>query len=205
MKESKDELITPALIDQAMSYKEYRILIDNLLEKGKTTGSNQSQDYIEFSRSNVQRMERLDKTVELNDELISKLKSVNNRWIWLVLTEAWCGDAAQNIPVIQKMAEFTPNIETKYILQNEHMDVMDQYLTNGGRSIPKLVCLKAETLREVGTWGPRPDDLQQKAMQWKDDPEVSGEEWVEKLFAWYGEDENQTIQSDFEALIEDWK
>ena len=60
---------------------------------------------------------------------------------WLVLTEAWCGDAAQSLPIINKMAEVSDNITLRLILRDENLDVMDQFLQNGrSRSIPKLIC-----------------------------------------------------------------
>jgi hypothetical protein len=57
----------------------------------------------------------------------------------------------------------------------------------------------------LGTWGPRPGNFQQKAMAWKDDPDLSMEEWAEKLHQWYAEDQTETIQSDFETLIKEWQ
>lgn len=189
----------------AMSYTEYLELIDDLLDHGKTTGPNQSEQLTEYTRMNMQRMRRLSKTTEHNDSLQHKLESIEQEWIWVVLTEAWCGDAAQNVPIINKMAKQTINIHLKLLLRDENLEIMDQYLTNGGRSIPKLICLERETLNEIGTWGPRPGDFQEKAMQWKNDPDISKEEWVEKLQKLYAKDKVQTIQTDFKELIENWK
>ena len=199
-----DHVITPNIIDEAMDYAEYREMIDELLENGKTTGSNHSDDMIHYTKMNVRRMSRLDKQVELSDSLKQALDSLDEDWIWLVLTEAWCGDAAQNVPALAKMADQSENIELKLILRDQHLDIMDEYLTNGGRSIPKLVCLDADTLEEIGTWGPRPDKVQEKAMKWKEDSEISKEEWAEKLHKWYAKDKTQLLQQEFEKLIKSW-
>lgn len=196
--------ITPAVIDSGMSYERYRSLIDGLLEEGKTTGTNHSEAMINYTKMNVHRMNRLDKQVRLSDSLKEALQDVDEDWIWLVLTEAWCGDAAQNIPVLVRMAEQNDHVDLRLILRDEHPDIMDEYLTNGGRSIPKLVCLEAETLEELGTWGPRPGEAQQKAMQWKDDPEISTKEWAERLHKWYAGNRTEDIQEEFEELIEQW-
>src|SRR5699024_633694 len=110
------------------------------LAECKTTGHNHADEMIGYSRMNVQRMKRLDKQVELTDELTNALQENDRELIWLGLTEAWCGDAAQNIPVIAKMARESDRLTLRLILRDEHIDIMDQYLTNGGRSIPKLVC-----------------------------------------------------------------
>src|SRR5699024_10596955 len=178
MAASEKELITPDIIQEAMSYNAFQNLIDKCISKGKTTGTMQSDELTEYTRLNRQRMKRLDKTSELNDSLKEKLQNMEEDLIWLVLAEGWCGDVAQSLPVINKMAETTSNIDLKILLRTENTDIMDQYLTNGGRSIPKLVCLQASSLQELGTWGPRPAKFQQQAMKWKEDPEVSHEEWA---------------------------
>lgn len=205
MSSTTERLISPEVIESAMSYTTYRQLIDRLLEKEKTTGDDHSEAMVNYTKMNAQRMKRLDNQVHLSDDLTTALQQVDKEWIWLVLTEGWCGDAAQNVPVIAKMADQNENIDLKLILRDQHLDIMDEYLTNGGRAIPKLVCLDAETLEEVGSWGPRPGKLQQLAMEWKDDPEISQEEWGEKLHKWYAEDKTHAIQADFIRLVDEWK
>ncbi len=204
MDTTTEKHITRELIEEAFTYRQYRELIDKLLERGRTTGDKDSEEIIHYTRMNVQRMKRQDKQISLNESLKEKLENLGSNWIWLVITEGWCGDAAQNIPVINKMAEAAPNIELKFILRDEHPEIMDQYLTDGSRSIPKLVCLDAESLEEIGTWGPRPAVIQEKAMQWKDDPEISKEEWAEKLHKWYADNKTEEQQKEFEQLIEEW-
>ncbi len=204
MSETAEQLITPTIIEQAMSYEEYRTMIDNLLSENKTTGSNHSEGMVKYTKMNVHRMNRLDKQTSLKAELKEALESVEQQWIWLVLTEAWCGDAAQNIPVIAKMSNQNDHIDLKLILRDEHLDIMDQYLTNGGRSIPKLICLDAETLEEIGSWGPRPEEAQEKAMKWKNDSEISNKEWGEKLHKWYADNGTEDIQAEFTELINEW-
>lgn len=204
MSETTEQVITPEVISGSMDYKSYRAMIDALLGEGKTTGTNHSKAMVEYTKMNVHRMNRLDKQVRLSKTLREGLQSVDDRWIWLVLTEAWCGDAAQNIPVIVRMAEQSDNINLRFILRDEHPEIMDQYLTNGGRSIPKLVCLDAATMEEIGTWGPRPNEAQEKSTKWKDDPDISTREWAERLHKWYADNRTTDIQEEFEELIEDW-
>src|SRR6056297_4347236 len=117
MSTATDQIITPEIIDQAMDYEAYRSMIDDLLGEGKTTGTNHSDAMIDYTKMNVQRMKRLDKQVELSESLQEELEALDRKRIWLVLTEAWCGDAAQNVPVITKMAEQTDNIDLKFILR----------------------------------------------------------------------------------------
>lgn len=205
MPTTDSSMITPAIIEKAMSYETFQALIDEQLNEGKTTGEMQSDALTEYTELNRRRMDRLDKNTKLNSPFKEKLKDMNEPLIWLVLAEGWCGDVAQNLPVIAKIAGESPRITLKILLRTENTDIMDQYLTNGGRSIPKLVCLRAGSLDELGTWGPRPSKFQAKAMKWKDDPDLDHEAWAEKLHKWYAKDKTQTLQSDFEQLIDEWQ
>ncbi len=126
-------------IEKSMAYAEYIVLIDELLAEGKTTGPNQSEAMFNYGKLNRQRMKRLGNTVELNESLTEKARQVERKMIWLILTEGWCGDAAQNIPIIEKIAHENSNIETRYVLRDENLELMDKYLTNNARSIPKLI------------------------------------------------------------------
>ncbi|HEY0049783.1 MAG TPA: thioredoxin family protein, partial [Pyrinomonadaceae bacterium] len=142
-------------IEKSMTFAEYIKLIDDLLLDGKTTGTNQSEAMFNYGKLNRQRMHRLEKTVALIDSVKEKARNVERRMIWLIITEGWCGDAAQNIPVIEKIAAQTPNVETRYVLRDENLELIDAHLTNDARSIPKLVALDAATFKVLGTWGPR--------------------------------------------------
>lgn len=190
-------------IEKSLTFAEYIKLIDELLLDGKTTGPDQSEAMFNYGKLNRQRMHRLEKTVELNDSLKEKAGKISQKWIWLILTEGWCGDAAQNIPIIEKIAAENPNIQTRYVLRDENLELMDAYLTNDARSIPKLICLDAETLQEIGTWGPRP----QAAMDYFYELKKLGLEKpliMENLQRWYLRDKEQSIQKEFENLLEKW-
>jgi hypothetical protein len=190
-------------IEKSMTYRAYLDLIDALLVDGKTTGPNQSDAMFNFGKLNRQRMKRLDKTVEINESSKERAKTVERKMIWLIITEGWCGDAAQNIPIIEKIAAETSNIETRYILRDENLDLMERYLTNNARSIPKLICLDAETFEEIGAWGPRP----QAAMDYFDEmkaQDLEKPQMMENLQRWYNEDKNQSLQAEFENLLTRW-
>ncbi len=197
--------ITTAHVEKALDYYTYTQLIEDLLTQNKTTGSNHSEKMIEYTKMNEQRRKRLDKTTKLLPELEHELISLDDKWYWVVLTEAWCGDAAQNIPVLAKMASLTPNIELKLLLRDENPEVMEAYLTNGGKSIPKLICLRAENLEELGTWGPRPGAAQQMVNAYKANPTSSYSDFVKEIQLWYAKDKTQTIQQEFLSLVKQWK
>ena len=191
-------------LEKSMSYAEYIKLIDDLLLDGKTTGTNQSEAMYNYGKLNRQRMHRLEKTVVLNESLREKVQNNKRKMIWLIITEGWCGDAAQNIPSIEKIAAASAgSVVTRYVLRDENLELMDAYLTHNARSIPKLIALDAETLEELGTWGPRPA----AAMDLFFESRASGLEKpliMENLQRWYIADKNQAIQTEFEKLFEDW-
>lgn len=206
MTEVKTRCITRDIIENAYTYNEYRELIDELLKSGKTTGENHSESMLHYTKMNVHRMNRIDKRTKLSEEITNSLENLNRPMVWLVITEAWCGDAAQSLPVIQMMAVQTKKIQSRYILRDEHLEIMDQFLTNGkSRSIPKLVALDARTLDVLGTWGPRPNDSQLLFDELRSNDELSYQEVAERLHKWYADDRTKSIQTEFVPLLNRWE
>jgi hypothetical protein len=187
--------------EKAMSFEQYIALIDELLAEGKTTGENQSENYVYFGKLNRQRMKRLEKTVKLDEAFIEKIRAIKRPLSWLILTEGWCGDAAQNIPVIEKIAAENPFIQTRYLLRDENPDLMDKYLTNGGRAIPLLICLDGETFEPLGKWGSRPTVIQAYFVELKE-AGVEKDERNDLIQRRYNSDKERGIQADFAKLVE---
>jgi prophage antirepressor-like protein len=200
---NKNALITEDVLSKAMDYQTYFELTKKLVSDGKTTGPNQSAFMVEYTKLNFQRMKRHEKTFEVRESLKEKLKAIESRQTWVVISEPWCGDAAQNLPQLAKMALETDKIDLKIILRDDHLDIMDAYLTNGGRSIPKLIVLNSGGL-EIGTWGPRPAVLQHQIADFKKNPEMSQELIIESVHRWYAENKSQVLQDELENLIQMW-
>lgn len=194
-------VITHEVLEKAMSYQEYKSMTEQLLNEGKTTGSNQTEDYVHYTKLNFQRMKRLDKTTEINSELKSIIDAISEEQIWSVISEPWCGDAAQNVPVIQKMADLNAKIELKIILRDENLEIMDNYLTNGGRAIPKLIALDKSTLEEKFIWGPRPASIQQVMNELKANNITDLHQIVEKIQIAYNNDHTASVQSEFISIL----
>src|SRR6476469_7013331 len=110
-------------LDNSMTYSEYVSLIDSLLSDNKTTGANQSESMVHYGRLNRQRMARLEETIVLNEDVRRSINVNRRQQIWLILTEGWCGDAAQNIPAIEKTAAASELIQTRYILRDENIEL----------------------------------------------------------------------------------
>jgi len=188
-------------IIDGMSFQTYYNLTDQLVAEGKTTGPKQTEDLAHYTKLNLSRMKRLAKTASLSDALIEKINQVKRKTYFLVISEAWCGDAAQNVPLIAKATEFSSNIELKIILRDENLDIMDAFLTNGGRSIPKVIAIDAESLEVIGKWGPRPQAAQKLMLELKA-KNAPYTEISERLQRWYIEDKTNSFQADFLELIE---
>lgn len=190
-------------LNDSMSFGEFRSLIDQLAEAEDTTGREKSDSRIHYTKLNRRRMARLERTVVLN-ETIKRAAAQNKRaMIWLVITESWCGDAAQNIPIIEKIAAESDIIKTRYLLRDENLELMDRFLENGSRSIPKLIALDRDTLEVLGTWGSRPAALKEYFLELKGKG-LERSEIGELLQRWYNEDKGRSLQKDFSELIPSW-
>ena len=208
---SQPPLITPDLLASALTYEQYVSLSTTLFAQGRTTSDApeyNTPEILGYAKLNLQRMSRLDKLTVINDDLKAAMEQITEPWVWVVLTESWCGDAAQSVPVLHRMAELSPRVTLHFLLRDQHPVVMDAYRTNGGKSIPKLICLRESDLikpafNELGTWGPRPDPLQQRMNDWRNEgllfPEI-----LERVQRWYNDDRSQSIQRELLTLVASW-
>ena len=187
-------------LKKAISYSEYRTLVKGLLDEGKSTGPNQSEDLLNYSLLNDKRMKRLDKTVEISEATQAKISEVKEPQTWLVITEGWCGDAAQNLPVINKLAEGNDNIQLKVVLRDENVELMDNFLTNGGRAIPKLIALDNDN-NVIGTWGPRPDVANKMVADYKAANGSLDADFKKDLQVWYNKNKGINLQENLVALL----
>lgn len=85
-----------------------------------------------------------------DEEFFNKIKEKNLRVA--ALAEVWCGHCMLNVPVLLRLAEKT-DMDVRLLPRDQHLDLMDQYLTNGKRVIPIFIFLD-ENGNEVAKWGP---------------------------------------------------
>ena len=202
MLDQQTHVITAELISSAQNYSEYREMIDRLLAENKTTGINHSESYLDYTKMNVQRMNRWDKTAKISPELEKAVAFISSAQVWLVITEAWCGDAAQSVPFIAKLAALNPLIDLKFVLRDENPELMDAYLTEGARSIPILIGISGDLSKELFVWGPRPEFLQNRLKAYKLDPQnITSKEFADGTHLWYARDKNKAIAEELTPLI----
>lgn len=186
--------------EQAVDYNTYFNQVKSFYEQQESSGPEQSQLRIESTALNYQRMKRLNKTILISDGTIQLLNNVKKVQTWLVITEAWCGDSAQVIPVLNKIAEQAPAIDLKLVYRDELPELMDAFLTNGGRSIPKLIAIDKNN-EVLFTWGPRPSFATKMVADYKEKHGLLTPEFKQDLQAWYNKNKGLNIIADLVALL----
>ena len=185
-------------------YDGYRNLVEECAKNNSTSGE-MLPERINATNLNAHRMRRIEKQVIIRDDLTQLVRNLKSKWEWVVLAETWCGDGAQNIPVIAKIALLNQNIKLQIVLRDENPELMNKHLTNGNRSIPKLICTDVNSGKEMGTWGARPKRIAEMVTEYKTkNPNVPHSEFVQNLHLWYARDKGQSVQEDFLKLISDW-
>lgn len=187
------------------SYLEYRKIVTDLLSEGKSTGNEQSEDLLHYSTLNEARLKRLDKTMTVPDEIGAELKGLENEYIWLVIVEGWCGDGAQIMPILNKMALESDRIDLRIVFRDLNDDVMNHFLTHGARAIPKLIIIDKESGKVCNHWGPRPKGASELIKNYKEQFGIVDEEAKSQLQLWYLHDKGLSTQNEVLEMMQNIK
>lgn len=185
----------------SLTYKDYRELVHNLAENNKTTGETQTEALINYTQLNDKRMSRWDKKLNIPSEIEKKIKTIENKFLFIVLTESWCGDASPSLPVMNKIAQLNPNIEFKIVLRDENLELMNKFLTNEAMSIPKLIVLDKDKEKVIADWGPRPSIATKMVIDYKAKHGSLTPEFKQDLQVWYNKNKGQNILEDISSLL----
>jgi hypothetical protein len=193
--ENKKNMNLSQLTKESSNYTDYRRKIDELIFQGKTTGNTQTDKLIDFTKLNIQRMNRLDKTIHLSEETINRIKLISKQIQILVIGDAWCGDCAQIIPVINKIVvENEQNLKLNIISRDQSIELINQHSDNGIISIPKVLIIDSNTFEVVNYWGSRPKPALEILNKWKENKDtISHEDFEKELHLWYAKDKGETI------------
>ena len=184
-----------------MNWNEYHAKFEDILQGRDVSAPYDNPAYLEYVKLNNSRSNRWLKKAELLEDPKTALESVKNNQKWYLITEPWCGDAAHLAPFIKKMAEHSPNIELEVIHRDGGNNMIDSYLTNGGKSIPKLV-VRDENDNDLFVWGPRPVEPQ-ALVQTQKTSDKTTEEKKSELQMWYNKDKGTSIQNELTTLIKE--
>lgn len=166
---------------------------DNAL-KGELYPKNYAQ-YLALNRS---RFNRIYKRFIASEDFKNSVKDIRIPAHWIIISEPWCGDAAQSLPVILKLIEHVPNASYTLELRDQG-NLIDHYLTNGGKGIPKVI-VRDEHGSDLFVWGPRPEGATKFFTQEKTQGRTK-EEISESLQRWYLQDQGASIEIEFTQLL----
>lgn len=188
------------VMEKGIKYSDYiKNTMDELSRTPSSELSPKELKRFNFKSLNLQRSTRISKTYSPCYELKKLLANISEPQLWVAITENWCGDSAQSLPYIAAIAELNPLIEFKIILRDSNPDVMDMFLTNGTRSIPKIVAFNTVG-NELFIWGPRPQYAVNLINEWKSEG-LEKNEWTEKLHVWYAKNKGSELEKEFIDLI----
>ena len=121
--------------------------------------------YLDTVRKNEALWRGVYERVRLPGGAVDEARRLPGTWRLLALSEDWCGDAVNILPVVARFAEALPNVDLRVLSRDENLDIMDAHLTGGrSRSIPVVILYDGD-FRERGWWGPRPGRLQKWVME----------------------------------------
>ena len=179
------------------SYEEYRKIIADLLTEGKVTGNEQSEDLVHYTQLNEKRMNRLEKTIQITEETKSAIENLKHDYIWLVISEGWCGDAAQLLPIMYKIAAIdTKKIDLRIVFRDQNLELMNHFLTNKAQAIPKLIIINKNTTQVENHWGPRPFGATELINNYKKEFGKVDETAKTELQLWYLHDKGLSTQAE---------
>ncbi len=196
-----NEIIKASLI-KGISYTAYVELVNRLVAEEATTGTEQTQQRIDFTKLNASRMRRLDKTLVIPEQSKQVFQDMKEKQTWFVLIESWCADGAQTIPVLNKIAEVSPAINLKILLRDDNPEFMDLFLTNGTRSIPKLIITDNDS-NVLNTWGPRSKVATSMVLAYKKENGKIDDTFKKSLQVWYNKNKGEAIIDDLVNIVED--
>ncbi|MGU3376968.1 thioredoxin family protein [Chryseobacterium sp. M5A1_1a] len=184
-----------------MTYNEYIEYFESIIknELANQSAPYDNEMYLDYTKLNWARTRRWFKTGKLSKNLVTETKKISTPQKWIVITEPWCGDAAHSIPFIEMIARLNPLITVSYELRDSKPYKINEYLTNGGKSIPKLIIRNVEN-NDIATWGPRPKRAQDLYNQLVEES-ADFERTKTELQNWYNENMGIDLQQEFLQLI----
>lgn len=182
-----------------MNFTEYQLLFQDIINDLNPPAPYNHPDYLNYTRLNWARQQRWLKLGVLNDQLLTTIASIDKPQYWTVITEPWCGDAAHTLPFLHRLSETNPLIKVDYQLRDSEPFLIDKYLTNGTKSIPKIIITDGEN-KELAVWGPRPAECQLLYKRLLAE-HVEMEQKKIALQQWYNEDKGKSFQLELLNLL----
>ena len=182
--------------ENAVSYPTYLLDSEAKIQSLENNTSEEDKTYLEYYKLGLMRMHRVDKTYKPQEDLVEKFNKKDFKGKFLIISEGWCGDAAMILPVINTF--FSPTNEVRITYRDQN-DLIDGYLTNGGKSIPIILILD-ENDTVIAHWGPRPEAGMDLLAKHKANPEnYTKDDFHNELQVYYTKNKGKDI---IEELLE---
>lgn len=182
-----------------MNFEAYLNYFEQIILNPEQFPVYQDESYYKYAKLNWSRTNRWLNRFEPSLEIKAKISQIEEPQTWIIITEPWCGDAAHSVPQIINITANNPNIKVDIQLRDADPFLINEYLTNGGKSIPKLIIRNANN-EDIAVWGPRPEKLQQLFKTMKEEGKLFAE-LNEVIQKWYNEDQGQELQHDLLKLL----
>ena len=187
-------------INKGLSYEDYITRVEDDLEN--EIENDDPKEYVQYYALGLQRMNRIFKTFKLNPAQETRVKSTSNNLKLLIITEGWCGDASQILPVVEKLTNAL-QVSTHYVLRDENLELMEKYKTNGAASIPIIIGVNEEN-EEAFRFGPRPQAGMEMLARFKSNPDTySADDFHEDLQKYYNNNKGEDIVNEILDLIDE--
>ena len=184
------------------NYWQNSVIFDEYIKETerRIAAQNPEDSYNEYYELGLQRMNRTLKTFKIDEEQLNVLKSKNFKGKILIISEPWCGDASATVPAVTQFFE-AANVEVKIFLKDSDTSLIDQFLTNGTQSIPKILILN-EDFSVKNVWGPRPKFGTELLKKFKENPETyPREEFYNDLQVYYAKNRGKDAITELLELL----
>lgn len=185
--------------DYFVTWTEYLERFEDILNSTHHPEPYDKPAYLDYLKLNRSRQNRWLKTAQISDQLKDLIQKISTPQQWIIITEPWCGDAAHSIPFLFLMSEENPLITLQFVWRDQPPFLIEHYLTNGGKSVPKLI-IRDKNNNDLATWGPRPIPCQAIYRELKEN-DAPFEEQKITLQNWYNTDKGKTIQKELIDLL----
>ena len=182
-----------------MDFLAYQQIFQNILDDPNPPAPYHDPAYLNYTRLNWSRQQRWLKVGILNDELVGIIQSIKKQQFWTIITEPWCGDAAHSLPFLHRLSELSPLIKVDYQLRDTEPFLIDLYLTNGKKTIPKLIIADHEN-NDLAVWGSRPAECQLLYNRLLEE-HVEIEQKKIALQKWYNDDKGVSLQNELLVIF----
>lgn len=169
------------------------------MDRGRFEAALTFERYLEDLESNEELWPAVYRRASVDEADVERARGLGDGWKLLALSEDWCGDAVNTLPVVARLAE-AAGWDFRVLYRDENEDLMDAHLTNGrSRSIPVVIVYDAD-FREMGWWGPRPSELQTWVME--EGMALSSPERYKVVRRWYARDRGRTTVKEILDVVQ---